>query len=113
MHRDRRVELFQAQTRVTELYLRNLRRRLDKLMTEAKRYQPYSDDLEAPMISHDLSDDIATTKETIARHELNLDRFREDELEIVQRFEVDINRFRELKGLDQQAAADFAPQNDT
>ena len=24
MHRDRRVELFQAQSRVTELYLRNL-----------------------------------------------------------------------------------------
>ena len=35
MHRDRRVELFQAQTRVTELYLRNLQRRLDGLMARA------------------------------------------------------------------------------
>ena len=29
MHRDRRVELFQAQARVTELYLKNLQGRLD------------------------------------------------------------------------------------
>ena len=39
MHRDRRVELFQAQSRVTELYLRNLQRRLDNLRSEASRFQ--------------------------------------------------------------------------
>ena len=44
MHRDRRVELFQAQSRVTELYLRNLERRLQELRNEASRYQPYSED---------------------------------------------------------------------
>ena len=42
MHRDRRVELFQAQARVTELYLRNLQRRLDQLKTEAGRFKPSS-----------------------------------------------------------------------
>jgi hypothetical protein len=35
MHRDRRIELFQAQARVTELYLRNLERRLSKLKRES------------------------------------------------------------------------------
>ena len=35
LHRDRRVELFEAQTRVTELYLTNLERRLNKLKQEA------------------------------------------------------------------------------
>ena len=44
MHRDRRVELFQAQSRVTELYLRNLDRRLQQLKKESQRYRPYSSD---------------------------------------------------------------------
>lgn len=104
MHRDRRVELFQAQSRVTELYLRNMQRRLDKLMVDASKFQPYSDNPDAAMIDPDLSDDIATTKETIARHEGNLQRFQTDEQDIIKRFEGDLNRFKELKGLDQQAS---------
>jgi hypothetical protein len=54
MHRDRRVELFQAQSRVTELYLRNLDRRLQGLREEASRYKPYSTDPDAPMIERAL-----------------------------------------------------------
>jgi hypothetical protein len=104
MHRDRRIELFQAQTRVTELYLRNLQRRLDDLMADASKFQPYSDDPDAPMIDRNLTDDIASTKETIERHENNLRRFKADETDIVERFEVDILRFKRIKGLDQQAA---------
>jgi len=104
MHRDRRIELFQAQTRVTELYLRNLQRRLDSLMADASKFQPYSDDPDAPMIDRKLTDDIAATKETIARHEGNLRRFKSDESDIVKRFEVDIMRFKRIKGLDQQAS---------
>ena len=37
MHRDRRVELFQAQARVTESYLKNLERRMVSLADEADR----------------------------------------------------------------------------
>ena len=104
MHRDRRIELFQAQTRVTELYLRNLQRRLDSLMVDASSFQPYSDNPDAPMIDRDLTDDIAETKDTIERHEGNLQRFKSDESNIVDRFEIDILRFKRIKGLDQQAA---------
>lgn len=100
MHRDRRIELFQAQARVTELYLRNLERRLTKLKREAARYRPYSEDPDAPMISEDLVADINETQSTIARHEKNLMKFQEDEQQIVARFEGDINRFKALKGLD-------------
>jgi len=104
MHRDRRIELFQAQTRVTELYLVNLQRRLDSLMEDASQFQPYSDNPDAPMIDRDLTDDIASTKETIVRHEGNLQRFKSDENDIVERFQVDILRFKRIKGLDQQAS---------
>ena len=99
LHRDRRVELFQAQARVTELYLSNLKRRLDKLEEEASRYRPYSDDPVAEMIDPDLAGDLVTTKDTIERHQANLQRFHDDEQNIVARFDGDIDRFKILKGL--------------
>ena len=100
MHRDRRVELFQAQARVTELYLRNLERRMNKLQVEAANFQPYSDDPDAPMIDESLAEDIRKTKEIISRHESNLEKFRSDEQQIIARFDGDISRFKRLKGID-------------
>ena len=99
MHRDRRIELFQAQARVTELYLRNLRRRLASLEEDAHRYKPYSSDPAAPTIDPDLVAEIKHTKESIGRHEQNLLKYQTDELQIKERFEGDINRFIALKGL--------------
>jgi len=99
MHRDRRIELFQAQARVTELYLRNLHRRLDQLKGEAGRYKPYSSDPEAPMVEPSLIQEIKETEGSIERHEVNLKTFRAEEQQINERFEGDIHRFMALKGL--------------
>ena len=99
LHRDRRIELFQAQARVTELYLSNLKRRMDKLQAEASMYRPYSDDPDAEMIDPDRAGERSTTKDTIERHQANLERFRQDEQNIVARFDGDVDRFRKLKGL--------------
>lgn len=99
MHRDRRVELFQAQSRVTELYLRNMMRRMAALREEASKYRPYSDDPEAEMIDPELAEDILETKATIKRHQANLARFRKDEQIIIARFDGDIDRFKSLKGM--------------
>jgi len=99
MHRDRRVELFQAQSRVTELYLRNMMHRMEELREEAFKYQPYSSNPDAEMIDPDLAEDILVTKATIKRHEENLARFRTGEQNIVARFDGDITRFKSLKGL--------------
>lgn len=100
LHRDRRIELFQAQSRVTELYLSNLTLRLDDLRGEASLFQPYSDDPDAPIIDADLAADLRSTKETIARHERNLEKFLADEQRIITRFDGDISRFKVLKGID-------------
>jgi hypothetical protein len=100
LHRDRRVELFKAQSRVTELYLRNLKRQLGKLEREASRYQPYSDDPDAPMVEPSLVEAISETEVIIARHEGNLTQFREDERQIIARFEGDITRFKRLKNME-------------
>ncbi len=99
MHRDRRVELFQAQARVTELYLSNLQRRLQKLRLDASNFQPYSEDPGAPMIDPDLADELQKTKEIIQRHERNLQKFQADEKQIIARFEGDIDRFKVLRGI--------------
>lgn len=100
MHRDRRVELFQAQARVTELYLSNLQRRLQKLRLDASNYQPYSEDPDAPMIDPELADELQKTKDIIQRHERNLQKFQADEKQIIARFEGDISRFKLLRGID-------------
>jgi len=105
MHRDRRVELFQAQSRVTELYLSNLQRRLDSLRKEASKFQPYSEDPDAPMIGEDLADDLRATKETIERHERNLKKYEFEEKQMFDRFNGDIERFKILKGISEPPMA--------
>jgi hypothetical protein len=51
------------------------------------------------MIDPELAEDILVTKATIKRHQANLARFREDEQNIVARFDGDIDRFKSLKGM--------------
>lgn len=102
MHRDRRIELFQAQSRVTEMYLNNLARRLETLRNEAAHYNPYSEDSDAPMIPQKLADQLKQTKETIDRHQRNLKKFQSDEQQIITRFAGDISRFKMLKGIGQE-----------
>ncbi len=99
MHRDRRVELFQAQARVTELYLRNLDTRLNILLIEAAKYKPYSKDENAPQVEPGLADELMETKGTIERHQKNLLKYQTNEQTIIARFDGDISRFRTLKGL--------------
>ena len=100
MHRDRRVELFQARSKVTELYLSNLEKRLSSLRNEAALFKPYSEKPNAPMIANDLAEDLRLTKATIARHQRNLRKFKSDEQQIFARFAGDISRFKVLKGID-------------
>jgi len=102
MHRDRRVELFQAQARVTELYLRNLERRMQSLREDASAYRPYSNDENAPMISEGLADDLRETRETISRHERNLAKYEADERTNIEQFNNDIARFKILNGIEEQ-----------
>ena len=63
------------------------------------RYRPYSDDPAAERIDPDLAGDISTTEDTIQRHQANLEQFQEDAMDVVARFDGDINRFKKLKGL--------------
>jgi hypothetical protein len=101
-HRDRRVELFQAQSRVTEMYLANLLQQQEGLRAESVNYKPYSEDSDAPMIPDDLVDQLRQTKNTIDRHQRNLQKYQSDEQEIIEQFAGDISRFKILKGITQE-----------
>jgi len=97
--RNRRVELLTAQIRVTELYLDNLRIKLEKLEREATRYSPYSADPDARPIDEKLARELADTLDSIMLYEQNLNRSRTEKSEVLAKFDSDIVRFQELKKL--------------
>ena len=96
--RDRRLELLESQVKVTQLYLTNLRKRLQSLEREARNYQPYSDDENAPPLPENLSTDIERTEQSIALYEERLSSTRNEQQELRESFAADIERFRELRG---------------
>ena len=56
------------------------------------------------MIESSLVQEIQDTESTIDRHNMNLQKYRHDERTIIERFEGDIDRFRNLKGITMSAA---------
>ena len=52
------------------------------------------------MVDADLVAAICQTQDTITLHQRNLARFRDDEQQIIARFQGDINRFKALKGIE-------------
>lgn len=97
MHRDRRLELVEAQAKVANLYLRNLSVRLENLLDEASGFRPYSDDPDAPPLPLDLSEDLEMTRERLDRYRTIRDQNEERVREISDRFDVDIERFKKIK----------------
>lgn len=97
MHRDRRIELVKAQSKVANLYLSNLKTRMTNLQSEAGAYRPYSNDPDAPPVPLDLAEDMEETKGRIERYRALRDDNLDQEKTIIERFETDIARFRRLK----------------
>lgn len=98
--RNRRKELLDGQIRVTEIYLSNLRQKLEKLQADASRFQPYNSDPNAPPIHDWLAKELSNTLNSILVYEKTLDDTRVQQTEIVAKFDKDIDRFKHLKGLD-------------
>lgn len=96
--RDRRLELLEAQIKVTEHYLSNLRKRLGRLQREASDYKPYSDNPDAPDVPEALGLELSRTIASISLYEQTLTQSRVEQDELSDAFAQDIERFRELKG---------------
>ena len=102
--RDRRVELLEAQNRITEKYMQDLERKLGDLQAEAVRIQTGDQAAGAPPeIPDQLAAEIAHAERGLAGYRREIDARREDQERIRARFDADIARFRELKGLPPEA----------
>jgi Domain of unknown function (DUF4124) len=97
--RDRRLELLEAQIKVTEAYLGNLRKRLIALQDEASEFKPYTTKPDAPQIPQNIALELSRTLELINTYESTLARTRGDQQTLRESFDKDIARFRELKGV--------------
>ena len=96
--RDRRLDLMNSQVRLTEIYLGNLREKLEGLMRRAARFAPYSDREAAAPIPENLARDIDQTESSIAVRENTLQDITATQERIRIEFGRDIARFREIKG---------------
>lgn len=96
--RDRRLELLEAQVKVTQIYLTNLQKRLVDLERDAGRFRPYSDAENAPPLPENLATDIERTKQSIRLYESQLSSTRQEQQSLRESFALDIERFRELRG---------------
>lgn len=99
MLRDRRIQLIDAQSRVTQRYLISLEEQLDKLELEADRFSQgdADEDDDRPPMPESLVEDIATTRATIDEYQQDLQRATAEKEEVRAKFGADIERFRELK----------------
>jgi hypothetical protein len=98
--RDRRAEMLDGQIHYTSLYLDALREKLVRLQADAARFRPYSSDPDAPPIHENLAKELSDTLDSIIRYEKTLADARERKTELVAKFDDDIDRFRELKGIE-------------
>ncbi len=100
MLRDRRLELIEAQTRVTEAYLGQLQNKLSKLENEATAYNyPKKAGSELPSLPTQLGEEIKATTRSIIDNEEQLTQRKAVHSRIKSKFDQDIERFGELKGL--------------
>lgn len=101
--RDRRLELMDSRIRITEIILRNLYKKLDDLERSAQRFAPYNDREDAAPIPQNLSTDIDRTESAIKIREQAMEEIRASQEQVKQEFQRDIDRFRQLKGLNKPA----------
>jgi hypothetical protein len=97
--RDRRAELLAGQIQLTQLYLDSLRVKLAKLEKEAQRFSPYNKDPSARSMDERLARELSDTFDSIMLYEQNLVTSKNEQLQLLAKFDSDINRFRELHNL--------------
>lgn len=97
--RNRRKELLDGRIRVTEIYLATLREKLTKLQKDASRFQPYNTDPDARPIHENLARELSNTLNSIIVYEKTLAETHHQQMQVVAKFDADIDRFRKLQGL--------------
>ena len=97
--RDQRLEQLDAQYRVTEQNITNLRDRQTRLQAQIARFKPYNEKPNAPPLPEPLATEIVNTVNGLRVYQESLSANRKEQQALTDQFESDIKRFKELKGL--------------
>ncbi len=97
--RDQRLEQLQAQYRVTEQSIGNMRERQARIENQIARFKPYNSDPNAPPLPDHLAEEMVNTVNSLRTYHEMLATNRREQAEISESFAADIKRFKELKGL--------------
>lgn len=97
--RDQRLEQLNAQYRVTEQNIANLKERQTRLEGQIARFKPYSENPNAPPLPEHLAAEMVNTVNGLRVYQESLTANRKEQAELTESFESDIRRFKELKGL--------------
>ena len=97
--RSQRLEQLDAQYRVTEQNMANLRERQLRLEGQVARFKPYSDNPNAPPLPDHLAAEMVNTVNGLRVYEQSLAANRKEQAELNEQFDSDVKRFKELKGI--------------
>lgn len=109
--RDRRVDILEAQARVTIQYLEGLRAKLGGLEKQALNFKPYNAAEDAPAMPEHLAEDLVRTVNDVRSQERNLETKRAETQKLREQFGRDIARFKELKKIESEYARSVQPQS--
>jgi hypothetical protein len=97
--RDQRLDLLVAQYKMTEQNIASLRERQLRLENQIARFKPYSQNPNAPALPDHLAEEMVNTANSMRTYQEMLTRNHREQSQLKASFDVDIRRFKELKGL--------------
>jgi uncharacterized protein DUF4124 len=97
--RDQRLEMLDAQSRVTVQSIKNLSERQARLEGQISRFKPYSDNPNAFPLPDHLAEEMVNMVNSMRVYEESLTKNRKEQTNLKSAFDSDIKRFKELKGI--------------
>jgi Domain of unknown function (DUF4124) len=97
--RDQRLDILTQQSRITEQSVAALRERESRLNTQIARFKPYNTAQNAPPLPDHLAEDMVNTINGLDVYRQTLEQNRAEQKVVKESFARDINRFKELKGI--------------
>jgi Domain of unknown function (DUF4124) len=97
--RDSRLEVIDSQIVIQQQYMSQLKQKRDRQLKMASVYTPYSKDPEAEELPPELANDLARSDADLRTQQANLEKKRAERVSLKTRFDLDIARFKELKGM--------------
>jgi hypothetical protein len=95
--RDQRLDLVEAQIRVTEQNIETMKVRQERIEQQIARFRPYSDNPAAPPLPDHIAEELVNTVNSINVYREQIDAKHEEQAELRASFERDITRFTELQ----------------